>query len=732
MSPSLRAGILVLLGFSAGIGVARAQSTGSLSGTVTLENNGGPLHHASVLIVQLGRSTETRGDGVYEFRDVPPGKYEVVAHMHPLSDLRKAVEIAAGVQALLDFELRIAPVHEEITVTASGKEQTTLEAFQSVLSLEHLDLATKSAASLGEALEHETGVAKRSSGPGTSRPVVRGFDGDRVLILQDGIPSGTLSSQSGDHGEPADLDSAERVEVVRGPATLLYGTNALGGVVNVVTSHHQTHQHPHEGLRGFLGASGGTNNALGGGNGGFEYGAGKWLVSANGGGMRTNDYRTPLGKVSNSETEIKNAAASVGRYGERGFFHLSYGVSDGRYGIPLAPAAGHTGEEEGPVDLKWRRHNSRFTGGLRNLGSMLERVTLYLNYSDWNHRELVQEAVGTEFFNKQLTWRGVFDQRPRGKLSGSLGVYGLRRSYRVRGEEQITPSTTQDAFAVFALEEIALQRARLQFGGRLETNRYNPGGLPGRSFTGFSGSAGVNLPAWRDGAIVASFSHSYRAPAIEELYNFGPHHGNLAFEIGDPTLKRERSDGVEVSARHSARRLRGEANVFYYFLRDFVYLAPTGTFAEGLVVAGYAQADARYLGAEGRLDVGLHNNLWLKLGFDSVDAQLRVSRTPLPRIPPVRGRAGLDAYFGSFSFRPELILVNAQPQLYFNETRTAAYAVVNLDASYTLARQHTLHMFSASLFNAGDRLYRNHVSLIKAYAPEIGRGLRFTYTVRFF
>jgi len=186
MSPSLRAGILVLLGFSAGIGVARAQSTGSLSGTVTLENNGGPLHHASVLIVQLGRSTETRGDGVYEFRDVPPGKYEVVAHMHPLSDLRKAVEIAAGVQALLDFELRIAPVHEEITVTASGKEQTTLEAFQSVLSLEHLDLATKSAASLGEALEHETGVAKRSSGPGTSRPVLKDQHAVTVETADDG------------------------------------------------------------------------------------------------------------------------------------------------------------------------------------------------------------------------------------------------------------------------------------------------------------------------------------------------------------------------------------------------------------------------------------------------------------------------------------------------------------------------------------------------------------------
>jgi iron complex outermembrane recepter protein len=130
--------------------------------------------------------------------------------------------------------------------------------------------------------------------------------------------------------------------------------------------------------------------------------------------------------------------------------------------------------------------------------------------------------------------------------------------------------------------------------------------------------------------------------------------------------------------------------------------------------------------------VAVHPNLWLNLGADSVEAELRNAAVPLPRIPPVRGRAGFDARYGGFSVRPELVLARAQERVYIDESRTAGYGVVNLLASYTIVRPHTLHAFSAHLFNAGDRLYRNHVSLIKQWTPEIGRGVRFSYTLRFF
>jgi len=717
------------------------QQGGAIEGLVTLQANGQPLCGASVLVAPAARRAITDENGRYRISGLPPGRYEVMAHMHPLGDAKRTVKLEGEETVTVDFALAIAPIHEEITVTAAGREQLPLETFQSVTSLELADLMTKAATSLGEVLEGEAGVAKRSFGPGSSRPVIRGFDGDRVLIMQDGMPTGTLGSQSGDHAEPVDVGTIERVEVVRGPATLLYGTNALGGVVNVITEHHQEHEHAHVGVRGFLTGTGGTNNGLAGGSGGFEWGAGQWLLIGVGGGTRNGDYSSPSGVVANSGAQIKNTAVSLGRFGGRGFFRANYGIQDGLYGVPVhlhshaqvEEASNHADDHEhGPVKLDWRRQNARLTGGLLNLGSSVEKFTVNLDYSDWHHQELAGGVVGTEFFNRQWSYRAFFNQKPKGSWIGSFGVNGLRRSYKVRGEEQITPEVTQTGFAIFGLEEVSVRQVRLQAGGRLETNRYHPKQRPERSFTGFSGSAGVNLPLWPNGVAVASYSYSYRAPAIEELYNYGPHHGNLAFEIGDPNLARERANGVELGLRHRSARLHAEAGFFYYRLSDYVYLAPTGKIEDGLAVAAYRQADARYRGAEALVHIGLRPQVWLNLGMDTVNAELRDTRTPLPRIPPLRGRIGLEAQRGNFSIKPELTLVARQDRVYVNETPTAGYALLNLDGSYTLVRRNALHILSVSLFNATDRLYLNHVSLIKDYVPEIGRGVRLAYTVRFF
>lgn len=729
---------------------ALGQPTGTLRGTVKLAAQDSVLPHAMVLIAKLGRSTLTGVDGTYEFAGLPPGEYEVLAHLHPLADERRTVVVPAGGVATLDFALRVAPLHEEITVTATGREQAALDVIQSTSSLELAQMLPRSTTSLGELLDHQPGVSKRSFGPGSSRPVIRGFDGDRVLILQDGMPSGTLSSQSGDHGEPIDTATINRVEVVRGPATLLYGTNALGGVVNVVSDHHQEHSHAHQGVRGYLTGAGGSGNAYGGGGGGFEFGSGRWLLTASGGGARTGDYSTPLGKVENSGTEIRNAAATLARYGERGYLRGGYGEYRGVYGIPavelhdheedgehlptrnaevLRPA--HEHEQGEPLRLRWRRQTAHLGVGLEQPSGPLSQMTFRLTYSDWDHKELLGEQIGTRFFNRQLSYRVVFDQRQFGRFAGRFGLQGLRRSYRVRGEEQITPAVTQDAFALYALEEYGLEPLRFQFGGRVETNRYRPEAGPGRAFTGFSGSLGLNARLWRDGAFVAALTHSYRAPSIEELYNYGPHHGNLAFEIGDANLRRERSRGLEAGLRHFSKRLHAQADFFYYRIANFVYLEPTGDIEDGLRVARYIQGDSRYVGGEAALHLGLHPNLWLNLGLDAVDAALRPSRTPLPRIPPLRGRAGIEAKYRDLSILPELLLARRQGNLYFGETPTPGYAVVNLTSSYTRVSRRALHIFSFHLFNAGDRLYRNHVSLIKDFAPEMGRGIRVSYTIRF-
>ncbi len=708
-------------------------STGSatLRGTVTLGESGKPVHNVLITIVQLKRTVNTDDDGNYEFTGLPPGRYDVVAQLDRNPDMTRTADLTSG-DATLDFQIELSTLREEVTITATGTEQAVSSSIQSVEVLGSVDLAKKSPVSLGEALDGELGVAKRSFGPGTARPVIRGFDGDRVLVLQDGGRIGGLGFQSGDHAEPVDVLTIEKVEIVKGPATLLYGSNAIGGVVNTISGHDS----PHKGMNGYLTGVGSTNGSQGGGSGGFEFGTDRWLFWGNAGGQRSGDYETPIGVVENSFSREGSAAAGVGYYRDKGFFSFNYNFNKRRYGIPFNPSD----PDAEIVELNPRRHSIEFRGGFRDTGSFVDAGTFSLQYNDYKHAEIESETgeIGTQFKNNSFLYQGLFDQRKQGRLSGRFGFWGMHRDFSATGEEALAPPTKQNSFAVFGLETFDLEHVSLQFGGRVETNRYNPeatdarGILPSRSFTGFSGAAGIRVPTWNGGAVVANYSHSYRAPSLEELYNLGPHRGNLVFEIGNPNLTRELGDGIDFGLRHSTKRVRFEANAFYYHIRDFVFLAPTGDVEEGLTVAEYDQDTARFTGVEARFERELHPIIWLTSGLDYVNAKLTADNTPLPRIPPLRGRVGLEIRYKGLLLNPEIVMANHQERLFPTETRTAGYAVANISGSYLIARQHAAHIISFNFFNMGDRLYRNHLSFIKEFAPEMGRGLRVTYTLRFF
>ena len=708
------------------------QATGTLKGTVTLETSGKPTHGVIVTILQLRRSADTGDDGTYEIQNVPPGTYDVVAHLDKVPDVVQSVQVTAGATATADFQLRLRVVGEQVNVSASGAGETSFNSIQSVTTLTSAEISERNTQSLGDVLDHEPGVAKRSFGPGNSRPVIRGFDGERVLVLEDGNRVGALGFQSGDHAETVDLLSVEKIEVVKGPATLLYGSSAIGGVVNVISEHDA----PHPGLRGYFTALGSSNNWQGGGGGGVEYGTKSWLVWGSGSGQRAGDYDTPIGRVPNSYTREGNGDGGFALYPGKSFFSLNYSFNHRRYGIPFDQSE----EEPEIVFLNPRRHEVRFNGGFRELDSFVTDALFTVQYTDYKHQEIgaIENIVNTTFNNKTVTYRGTFDERKSGKWSGSFGLWGLHRDYSSSGEESLSPPTIQNSVALFALEKLDFERVGFQFGGRFERNGYKPEqgvvdrSTPDRSFNGFSGAVGMRVPTWTGGAFVVNYTHSYRAPALEELYNLGPHPGNATFEVGDPTLHHEQTDGVDVSLRHSTSRVRAELNYFYYHLKDFIFLAPTGEEEDGLIVANYAQGKGRNTGAEARLDVGLHKNLWLLSEVDYVNAKLTDTDTPLPRIPPLRGRIGFEATYKGFRFNPEAIMTKDQDRLFPTETRTAGYTLFNVNASYTFVQQHAAQTISVSGFNLGDRLYRNHLSFIKEFAPEIGRGVRLTYSLRFF
>ncbi|GAB4239146.1 MAG: TonB-dependent receptor [Acidobacteriota bacterium] len=789
---------LITLATLSVVGSAQSpEKPGSIEGTVT-RADGTPVEHASVLVTSTGQTVETDHEGRYRIADLAPGTYELFAYASTLTSALQLVAVGPGETVRQDFVLLLTPLRENVTVSASGRHETTFQAVQSVATLDSVDLAENLAPSVGELLAAETGVAKRSFGPGSSRPVIRGFDGDRVVVLSDGLPAGGLGSQSGDHGEPIDATTLERIEIVKGPATLLYGSSALGGVVNAISRHHEMHRHRHAGHRARLLASAGSNNELLGTGGAFEYGKGPWMWWGSGGGQRIGDYTAGGGEViANSAARTTNGGLGLGWFGSHWFWTAGYQYREGRYGIPFASLLhgehdheaehepglvaslsdqrlssrpglsapqgigrerlaedGDHPEEDFQVDVGWDYHQVRLTGGWLELDGPFPEFSLTSTYTRWKHRELEvladgEENVGTRFDNEQWILRGELAQRQKGPWSGTVGFQAQWRDYLATGEEALAPPVDQFGFALFALEEWRWERWRLQAGARLEHVRYRPNPwvtdaagpgpadtaadtLPERRFTGLSLAAGARYALTGDNTLVLNFSSSFRPPALEELYNFGPHLGNLAFEIGNPELDNERSNGFEVSFRHAGERLRGELNLFAYYIADFIFLAPTGEVVGNLLEQVYRQGDSRYLGAEAKVDVALHENIWWNLGADLVDAELRPSGTSLPRIPPARIKTGLDFRSGNLSLRPELVAARAQRQIFATETPTAGYGLVNLKVSYTLPRRHVVHHFSAEVFNLGDRLYRNHVSLIKDLAPEIGRGVRFSYVMELF
>ena len=708
-----------------------AQGAGKIAGTVRLGAEETVLHQVSVQIVELKLKTITDTNGHFEFANVPPGRFTVTAHQEGFGDSSQKVVVAVNTTATADFRLQISGVKEQVTITASGSEQSTFEAIATVNTVDSSQIVSRAAVGLGDVLNNEAGVSKRSSGPGTSRPVIRGFDGDRVMVSTDGVSVGSLASQSGDHSEPVDTLAVERIEVVKGPATLLYGSSAIGGVVNAISGHDEG---AHPGFRGYFSGIGGTNNSQGAAAGGVEYGTGKWMLWGNASTQRTGNYKAGgnFGTVQNTFTRNATGGGGFGYFAKKAFFTANYSYYQNRYGIPL-----DFREVNPPArSIRMHRNDLKFNFGLTDTGWFISSIKFTVDLSRYQHQEIADGAVGTTFRNNVFSYRGMFEQKASGRLTGRFGFEGFHRDYSTVGTEiLIDGPVKQDAFSVFGLEEFKFERVSLQLGARVENNRYDPvkPALANRSFTGFSGAAGARFDLWKGGAFVANYSHGYRAVAIEELYNNGPHDGTLAFEIGNSALRPEISDGIDFSLRQQNSRIKAEANYFYYSFKDFVFLAPTGLIdvGSGFPVERYLQANSRFTGTELSLDFTATKHLNILTGLDYVNARLK-SGLPLPRIAPMRAHIGLDVHYGNFSVKPEFQAVGRQDRVFTNETPTAGYGTMNFTASYIIPTKHAAHIFSVSGYNLNNKLYYNHISFIKDISPEIGRGVRASYTIRFF
>jgi iron complex outermembrane receptor protein len=560
-----------------------------------------------------------------------------------------------------------------------------------------------------------------------------------------------LSSQSGDHGVTVNPAGARRIEVVRGPATLLYGSNAIGGLVNIITEDIPTR--PVTRANGNFTFDLGSAAKEGGAAGDMQVGNGAFALHAGGGGRRNGDVGTPEGDVLNSQSRSGFGTVGLSWTGAKGYFGGSYGYDDTKYGIPVV--------EEGQVEVTPRKHAFSLRGGAQGLTGAFDAYRGTLSVRRYKHDELVSGEVNTAFKNDTVEIEGMGSHRAVGRLKGTVGAWVLDRAFDAVGEEALSPAVDQRAFAAFVYEELTWPHVTVQFGGRLDWTSYEPFGEEKRDFTSGSGSLGLLLrPAAADDrlTIAISAARAARNPALEELFYFGPHPGNFAFEIGNPDLEPEHAFGFDLSLRWRGARASGEITYFRNDISKFVFTAPVtpeefeeredefaerfpgrgigeheeeGGHEEEFPIIEYVGADSVLQGIEAHADVQLTSQLFLELGVDYVHGTVKDLDEPLPRIPPLRFRGGLRYQYNAFQAGGEVRVAAKQDRVFPTETETDGHELIRLFASYTFGQGNVAHTVTARLDNATNELYRNHLSLIKDLAPEMGRNFKLLYNVKF-
>jgi iron complex outermembrane receptor protein len=730
---------------------------GGLAGRV-LRADGHPAAGVVVQLIERRLSATTGADGAFRFESLPAGSYRLEVES-PQGEAAARIAVAAGAVARVELRLELLHHDDEIVVTG-GLVRSQLELAQATTVLHGEELAQRLQPSLGETLAQQPGISSTFFGAGASRPVIRGLGGDRVRMLQAGIDAGDVSSTSPDHAVAAEPGLAERIEVLRGPATLLYGSSAIGGVVNVFDE--SIAEQPLEvPLTGHLELGGGSVDDARSANLALSGGAGSWAWYAGGLWREAGDYEIPgaaeaeheghgeeeheeheeiVGKLPNSDLESRSATLGASRFfGDHGFVGVSVSTYDSEYGVP----AGHEHEEEGEheeeegeheeeglrIDMQRRRFDLRAesTQGFGPFQGFRGRVGLV----DYEHAEIEPGGqVGTTFFNDSVEGRLELVQRQRGSWSGSVGVQVARRELEAIGDEAFIPPIASDLTAAFGFQEVERLggRLRLQFGGRYErqSNEARPAELEDRSFEGFSGSFGAVYQLGGTYAVAASVARSVKLPNGEELYAFGPHLATSTFEVGNLALEEERSVGIDVSLRKTRGRFTGEVSLFRNAFSDFIYQRFTGEELDGLPVVLATQADAYFHGAEVIARIALverdDHHLDLQLQGDFVRAELAEGGN-LPRIPPRRLSAGLHYRRGPLSTFVEIWDVAGQDRVAENETPTDGYHLVHAGGTYQwLVGDQALALVLRAR-NLGNAEARNHVSFLKDAVPLPGRDL---------
>ena len=606
---------------------------------------------------------------------------------------------------------------DPVTVRANPLGKTSDQLVQPTTVVDGDELNRKRRGTIGETLENEPGISTTDFGVGAGRPVIRGQAGPRVEVLENGISSLDVSDVSPDHAVGVDVSNARSIEVLRGPATLIYGSRALGGVVNVLNGRLPTTVD--DGFHGVLEGQFGSNADDRNGALELDYGIGHHQFHVDAAGRKASDYDIPgnarvdgqgsEGVLANSRTQTNSTGFSYGYV--RGGSSLSFAVSTfgAVYGLPQ--------EEVAFINLDQTRYDLQ--GILDRPLPGIESVKFRGAFNAYDHTEFeAPEEPGTLFRNSQNQSRIEIVHAP---LLGFRGVFGVQHDFRrfsAIGEEAFVPSTRTTQVGVFLIEEYAWRQGKFEAGVRVNRDTVKPnftddGTLPGpnRGYTPVSFSLGTILNVSANDHVKFNFSRAQRSPAAEELFAFGPHLATGTYERGLADASMETANNFEIGFDHHDARLSVEATLYLNSIRNYLFLneVDAGLNADGsgdsgsrdgiadrvdeegsfdpegdLLLVDYQQANARFYGVEGQASYRLLTGplaLSVRAFGDQVIGQLN-SGGDLPRVTPARVGLGFDPAFGPFTGSFSYTRVLAQNDFTTLETRTAGYNLLNIEAAY--------------------------------------------------
>ncbi|MCD7099702.1 TonB-dependent receptor [Stenotrophomonas sp. MMGLT7] len=621
---------------------------------------------------------------------------------------------------------------DAVIVTASPLRDSATELSRpvEVLSGERLDEAR--AASLGETISGLPGVQSSNFGPGVGRPIIRGMDGPRVAVLNDGLSSQDVSTVSQDHSPAVESFLADQIEVLKGPSTLLYGSGAIGGVVNVVDG--RIAETPVDGFSGraevrFDGGDRDGNTDM------FRVDAGNGSgLSMHADGVYRNqkDYDTPLGRQDNSFVDTKSGSVGTSLSGDWGFVGVSASRFRDDYGNPGEP--GDLAEGERGVWLRMKQDRYELKGGLNDPWGEGSGLRYSIGHTQYDHTEFEGDEVGTMFSKRANEGRVEAAFAADSGWKTAIGLQGSDSTFEAIGEEAFVPKTDNKSLGLFAVARNSWGPFQADLGARIDQVKYETDSGLSRDFhpgsASLSGAWRLN-PNWR---LTLNLDHAERAPAEEELFADGPHIATLAYEIGNPDLKKEAANQAELGLQYQNEWMDAKVAAYYNRYNDFIYLADTGGSwyfdeeDEELPIRQWNQGDAKFHGFEGEATFHLANNdtgTWdLRVFGDTVRARL-VDGGNLPRIAP--SRVGTQLRWENAVWRASLgaTRVNKQDKVAEGETPTDGYTLVDAHLAYHVDAGRSAWEVFLDGNNLTDQEARVHTSFLKDDVMLPGRNASF-------